>query len=410
VVADAAQWAPKGLPADHCLSEPTAGECGYNVNIVILVIVVICNLGKVLSMLYVAFYIKDDPIMTVGDAIQSFLYRPDKTTTGMCLASKADVVAKSITTIVSDQEPKPFQPKRLQWRTAASVRRWTLFILLFLAAILTVLGLLGLAVGSLTAKAKTNLWALGFGAVHPDTLINGWSLSSIQNADAAIVAATLIANTPQLILSFLYITLNGLVTSMFVAREWSSYALTRKALRVSSPTGAQRGTYFLQLPYRVAVPLIALSSLLHWLVSQSIFLAVVSTYNPDGVLANAIAVVTCGFSPVAMIFCTVVGAVLLAAVVGMGYLRFESAMPVAGSCSVAIAAACHVRDGERGMKELLQWGEVHMDVEEEEDGGGRDMGTETEREEEIGHCAFSSGLVRTPIVGRLYAGHVRSPR
>ena len=45
--------------------------------------------------------------------------------------------------------------------------------------------------------------------------------------------------------------------------------------------------------------LIVLSSLLHWLVSQSIFLIVVSTYNQDGVLASAVAVVTYGFSPVA---------------------------------------------------------------------------------------------------------------
>jgi hypothetical protein len=69
VIADAAQWTPQGLPADYCLSELTGGECGYNVNVVILVIAVICNLSKVLSMFYVAFYMKDDPLITVGDAI-----------------------------------------------------------------------------------------------------------------------------------------------------------------------------------------------------------------------------------------------------------------------------------------------------------------------------------------------------
>jgi hypothetical protein len=118
----------------------------------------------------------------------------------------------------------------LRWCIAASNRRWTLFTLLFLAAILTITALLGLATGSLPAKAKTNLWALGFGAVHLDTLVTSWSLSYIQNVDAAIVAATLIANTPQITLSFLYITLNGLVLSMFLTRERSSYVLKRKAL------------------------------------------------------------------------------------------------------------------------------------------------------------------------------------
>jgi hypothetical protein len=105
-----------------------------------MVVVVIYNLGKMLSILYVAFYIKDDPLMTVGDAVQSFLSRPDKTTRGMCLASKADLMAKSVT-ITSEPEPKPYSPKPLQWRTAASNRRWTIFIFLFSAAIVTIIGL-----------------------------------------------------------------------------------------------------------------------------------------------------------------------------------------------------------------------------------------------------------------------------
>lgn len=107
-MADATQWVPEGIPADHCLSEKVEGERGYNVNIAILIAVVVCSLGKVLSMLYIAFYIKDDPLMTVGDTVQCFLSRLDKATTGMCLTSKADIVAKSAITM-SDPEPKPYQ-------------------------------------------------------------------------------------------------------------------------------------------------------------------------------------------------------------------------------------------------------------------------------------------------------------
>jgi hypothetical protein len=99
---------------------------------------------------------------------------------------------------------------------------------------------------------------------------------------------------------------------------------------------------------------VVLSSLLHWLVSQSIFLAVVSTYNPDGVLASAIAVVTCGFSRVAMIICVVAGVVLVFVVVGMGYFKFDNTMPVARSCSVALAAACHADNRDKAPEDLLQ--------------------------------------------------------
>ena len=89
-----------------------------------------------------------------------------------------------------------------------------------------------------------------------------------------------------------------------------------------------------------------------------------------------------------MIFCMVAGAVLLAAVVGMGYLKFDTGMPVAGSCSIAIAAACHVENSDQTPRDLLKWGEVHS--------GGN--------ETDVGHCAFTNGLVRKPTVSRLYAG------
>jgi hypothetical protein len=94
-----------------------------------------------------------------------------------------------------------------------------------------------------------------------------------------------------------------------------------------------------------------------------------------------------------MIFCIAAGGVLLGAVAGMGYFRFDSALAVAGSYSVAIAAAYHVPDRERASQCLLQWGEM-----------GSDWNVA-----EVGHCAFTHGLMRRPTVGRLYAGKVHLP-
>lgn len=85
-----------------------------------------------------------------------------------------------------------------------------------------------------------------------------------------------------------------------------------------------------------------------------------STYNRDGALASAIAVVTCGFSLMAMIFCIVAGGVLVGTVVGMGYF------------------ICHAPDGERASQGLLQWGEMGSDG----------------NVAEVGHCTFTDGLMR----------------
>ena len=337
-------------------------------------------------MLYVVFSVKDDPVMTIGDAIESFSMNPDPNTRGMCLLSINDVRSKDFKGL-ADQPPRPYASSPRRWHQAASQRRWTLFIILFSGALLSVVGLFGFAVYSLPARSRSNLWGLGFGTVTPQTLITGWTLTAMANADTAIVSATLIANLPQVVLSFLYITLNGIVTSMFVAREWSSYGTQTKGLRVSRPTHPQRRTYFLALPYRIAVPLIAMSTLVHWLIAQSIFLAVVGTYNASGVQTDATAVVTCGFSPIAMIFCFVVGVVLIGAVAGMGLFKLQGGMPLAGSCSLAISAACHGDRVGNNSPRLLRWGEMEENA--------SDRG--------VGHCAFSSGSVSAPVTGRLYA-------
>lgn len=101
--------------------------------------------------------------------------------------------------------------------------------------------------------------------------------SSTSNQDCRFDAAGIpfnawLANLPQIFLSALYFSVNRLCTSLYFAYEWNKYATRRKGLRVTSPKGDQRSTYFLQLPFRYAIPLVAISGLMHWLLSQSIFL------------------------------------------------------------------------------------------------------------------------------------------
>lgn len=61
----------------------------------------------------------------------------------------------------------------------------------------------------------------------------------------------------------------------------------RKTLRVTSPVGMQRSTYFVQMPMRYGVPMIASMALLHYLISQSIFLYAIEVHNSDGSVDRA---------------------------------------------------------------------------------------------------------------------------
>jgi hypothetical protein len=93
----------------------------------------------------------------------------------------------------------------------------------------------------------------------------------------------MIANSPQLVVSLIYLSYNATMTSMLLAHEWSGFSTRRKPLRVSTTLqGHQRSAYFLQLPYRYALPLLATSTLLHWLASESIFVVSVQLYNMHG--------------------------------------------------------------------------------------------------------------------------------
>jgi len=214
----------------------------------------------------------------------------------------------------------------------------------FLTALGVIGGLLALAISSLsTSRSIQGLWSLGFGQIHGEALITGWALEDLTSETSAVTANVLIANSPQALLSFLYLTLNGLLTSMFLADEWSRFAKERKPLRVSSPTGLQRRTYFLQLPYRIALPLLVMSGLLHWLVSQSIFLAIVSEYDEVGSEKNRIAIATCGFSPIAMICVMMAGGCIIAFALTLGFRKFPPEMAVAAWPSLQLATRLPAR-------------------------------------------------------------------
>ena len=52
-----------------------------------MLIVIICNLGKATIMLNVLRRTRADHCVTIGDALESFLRRPDSQTVGYCIAS-----------------------------------------------------------------------------------------------------------------------------------------------------------------------------------------------------------------------------------------------------------------------------------------------------------------------------------
>ena len=163
------------------------------------------------------------------------------------------------------------------------------------------------------------LWSLGFGSINDKTL-----MALDAPGSSAVIYTTLIANTPQLILTFLYFNYNSLFSCMLLGKEWSEYVVKRKTLRVSSPQGLQRGTYELQLPFRYGASLLAAAAILHWLVSQSIFLVrVVGLYNTGQESLHG-SIATCGYSPIAILCVILLGATVLLFGIAFGFRRQDA--------------------------------------------------------------------------------------
>lgn len=267
-----------------------------------------------------------------------------------------------------------------------------------------------------TAGEGSEIFTFGFGAISVDTLI--------QVPYSTIESNVLLANTPQLILSLLYFAYNNLWTCMLLVEEWAGYLKERKPLRVTSPTGQQRSTYRLQLPYRYGIPFMIVSAVLHWLVSQSLFLVDINYYSNEGIPDPNLrdGVDGCGFSPIAILTTVIVGFLVLLVAIATGFSRYpEGGIPLAGSCSLAISAACHPPpDDDRPSEKPVMWGALKESATESatesdtgEEGSSfrlldsqQQASVNAKRQDmvKVGHCTFTSLPVEEPVKGGLYAG------
>lgn len=228
----------------------------------------------------------------------------------------------------------------------------------------------------------------GFGRLHLDSIVNTPSLRR-----SSFAPLVLLANLPQLLISLLYVLYNDLITRQSACREWSAFARGPKCLRVSRPRGSQHGTHFLSLPLKLAIPLITTMTILHWLVSRSIFLVYITGFDyamggarpvPLGAIMLAL-----GWSPLALIISLIVGGLLILVlwISGLAF-RYGTGIPLTRGCSVAISAACHPPEWDSDAAEKpIRYGVVS------------DLGEEGVQ---IRHVSFSSGTVQPLRRGEEY--------
>jgi hypothetical protein len=146
-----------------------------------------------------------------------------------------------------------------------------------------------------------SLWSYGVGDARQWAVALTGLMRKL-NQTSGFFFAVLFANMFQVIISAVYLLYNNLLTEMVIASEWNNFSSERKTLRLSVPQGIQRSNYFLSLPYRYSVALMTCSGLLHWLISQSVFVVQTVAYTPNFDRNQDMDASSIGYSSIGIIF------------------------------------------------------------------------------------------------------------
>ena len=123
---------------DHCFAMKSSEVCKLGFSLPILILVACSNAIKLFAMIYTFKIVKAQHIMTLGDAIASFLEVPDDTTIGCCLKRRASFKTTSFRFQTRTIPPRVYIARdakngkllQLIWFRAVSMRRWTSILLM----------------------------------------------------------------------------------------------------------------------------------------------------------------------------------------------------------------------------------------------------------------------------------------
>jgi len=178
-------------------------------------------------------------------------------------------------------------------------------------------------------------------------------------------------------------------------------------LRVSWPEGQQETPYLLSMPFTYAACIMVSTITMHWVLSQAAFVSQIINFNANGTKNPQYYYTIIGYSGLAIAIAVTGMGSFVILYIAVGWRHLDSStptMPLAGVCSLAIAAACHPpsklsKDHPEFWTGKMVWGVVEVP--------GEEVSSEEENERQVPglRCCFSpavAGLVRMPVEGEVY--------
>lgn len=124
-------WTVNERRISYCMVEEVKEKCKLSFSVGIMVVVIAANAAKSAIMILTFLRLKEPTLVTIGDAMASFLEVPDPTTAGLCLSTRNSTFKKPKSTNNREQGRNPnrkrakrWLPKRHFWFQTASKTRW----------------------------------------------------------------------------------------------------------------------------------------------------------------------------------------------------------------------------------------------------------------------------------------------
>jgi hypothetical protein len=124
------QWTVRGYTVNSCLSQRVPQYCRLQYSLPLTIVVIVANLVKAVVLFYMSFNESNPPMLTTGDAVASFLKKPDTFTLGRCLLSARDVRDSAYSSDKHRYKSLAFQGERRKWYASVQRREWVSILLL----------------------------------------------------------------------------------------------------------------------------------------------------------------------------------------------------------------------------------------------------------------------------------------
>jgi hypothetical protein len=132
IKSNATNWRPlvSEYPVAKCYSQDLPQQCKLQASIHLIAVVLFLNAAKAVIMYLAVKWMRGTPLLTVGDAVASFLTRPDPSTKGLCLISRKEVFHDWINSGRLVDRPRVFTAQRRRWFSGSGIIRQILIVIL----------------------------------------------------------------------------------------------------------------------------------------------------------------------------------------------------------------------------------------------------------------------------------------